>query len=240
MSRTEFEKWCAEMERIDRQALGRDWLSLAWLALLILVMLAAAGGLLVAAASSAHAAEPIPREALHYRADLTRNARLVWGLAAPVATFAGQIHQESRWRHDARSPYADGLAQFTPDTARWIAGAYPGELAAGDPFNPVWAVRALVRYDRHLWERAPAAAPPCDRMAFALAGYNGGAGWIARDRAQARAAGADPDRWWGGVERFNAGRAAWAFRENRDYPRLILRAHEPRYVAAGFGQGSCA
>lgn len=30
-----------------------------------------------------------------YRRDLTRSARLVWGLDAPVATVAAQIHQES-------------------------------------------------------------------------------------------------------------------------------------------------
>lgn len=30
-----------------------------------------------------------------YRRDLTRSARLVWGLDAPVATMAAQIHQES-------------------------------------------------------------------------------------------------------------------------------------------------
>jgi soluble lytic murein transglycosylase-like protein len=100
----------------------------------------------------------IPREAQHYRRDLTRNAHLVWGLDAPVATFGAQIHQESGWNPDARSPYAFGLAQFTPDTAAWI-GSIDAELAHGDAGNPVWALRALVRYDRWLWDRAPPAAP---------------------------------------------------------------------------------
>lgn len=183
-------------------------------------------------------AADIPQEAAKYRRDLIRNARLVWGIDAPVATFAGQIHQESGWRHDARSKYAGGLAQFTPDTADWIGGAFP-ELAERQPFNPAWAIRALVRYDLWLWERMPATAS-CDRMAFALAGYNGGAGWISRDRKAARQAGADPDRWWGEVERFNAGRAPAFFEENRGYPRRILQRWEPMYAAAGWGKGACA
>ena len=41
----------------------------------------------------------------------------------------------------------------------------------------------------------------------------------------------------GHVERFNAGRHAAAYRENRDYPRRILGQLEPRYVAAGWGRG---
>jgi soluble lytic murein transglycosylase-like protein len=234
--RNEFNLWLDEIDERDLRPHSASRFFYGAIAFMAVCLLAFCALAILAGTAQAQ----VPREALHYRAGLVRNARLVWGLDAPVATFAGQIHQESRWRHEARSAYADGLAQFTPDTVRWIAGAYPSELGAGDAFNPAWALRALVRYDRHLWERAPAGAPPCDRMAFVLAGYNGGAGWIARDRAQARAAGADPDRWWGAVERYNAGRAAAFFRENRDYPRLILLAHEPRYVAAGFGAGSCA
>lgn len=180
----------------------------------------------------------VPRAAEQYRRDLVRNARLVWGLDAPIATLAGQVHQESGWRHDARSPYAGGLAQFTPDTADWIGGVFP-DLAERQPFNPAWALRALARYDRHLWERAPAGSPNCERWAFALAGYNGGSGWVARDRKKAAAAGADANRWWNQVELHNSGRAEWAFRENRDYPRKILGKWEPVYIRAGWGRGVC-
>lgn len=202
---------------------------------LIIGLLALVGGLLF---GEARAAE-LPRDALRYQRDLTRQARLVWGIDAPVATFAAQIHQESRWRSDAVSQVgAQGMAQFMPATARWISGAYP-PLADNQPTNPVWAMRALVTYDRHLWERVQAAGP-CDRMAMALSGYNGGLGWVWRDQKLAAAQGADPARWFDQVERFNAGRSAAAFRENRGYPRLILRTHEPRYVAAGWGLGSCA
>lgn len=202
-----------------------------WIGYLALVI----GGL---TCGVAHAGN-IPHDAQRHQRDLTRNARLVWGLDAPVATFAAQIHQESRWRSEAVSQVgAQGMAQFMPATARWIAGAYPA-LAANQPTNPVWAMRALVTYDRHLWERVQAAGP-CERMAMALSGYNGGLGWVWRDQKLAAAQGGDPARWFDQVERFNAGRHAAAFKENRGYPRLILLKHEPAYIAAGWGNGSCA
>lgn len=183
-------------------------------------------------------AQAIPRDAYRYRADLTRAARNVWGLDAPVATFAAQIHQESRWRETAvSSAGARGVAQFMPATAQWIGGAYTA-LGPGDPANPVWAIRALVTYDKHIHERINAATP-CDRMWMTLWGYNGGPGWVTRDQAKARQAGADPRRV-SAVEPLNAGRNTAAFAENRGYPRLILTRFEPLYVQAGFGQGSCA
>lgn len=108
--------------------------------------------------AAAPAAAQVPSEALAYRAELTRNARAVWGIDAPVSSFAAQIHQESRWRVDAVSVVgARGMAQFMPSTVDWIAGAYPAELGEAQPFNPSWSIRALVRYDRHLWERITAA-----------------------------------------------------------------------------------
>lgn len=204
-----------------------------WIGYLLVLLV---GGLLCARAATA---ADIPQGALKHRADLTRNARAVWGLDAPVATFAGQVHQESRWRPEAISPVgAQGIAQFMPATADWIAEAYPA-LADQQPFNPAWGLRALVTYDRHLWERIKASTP-CDRMAMTLSAYNGGLGWVWRDQKLAAAQGADSARWFDQVERFNAGRHAAAFRENRGYPRLILLTFAPRYAAAGWGQGSCA
>lgn len=183
-------------------------------------------------------AEAIPHDAARYQRDLTRNARLAWGLDAPVATFAAQIHQESRWNPTARSGAgAQGIAQFMPATAKWIGGAYP-KLGAGAASNPVWSMRALATYDKHLWDQV-GIAPSCERFAFALSGYNGGLGWVRRDRAIARARGDDPALWFGHTERYNAGRSAAAWRENRGYPRRILKTLEPMYARAGWGKGMC-
>jgi len=65
-----------------------------WTALLLLVLAATVQ------------ATGLPREAELHRRVLTREAQAQWGLQAPVARFAGQIHQESGWRADARSAYA--------------------------------------------------------------------------------------------------------------------------------------
>lgn len=135
--------------------------------------------LLVAVLPALAFAQEPPRAAMKYRADLVRSARLVWGLDAPVAVMAAQVHQESGWRPDARSAYAHGLAQFTPDTAEWIAGQ-DAALAGADTGNPVWALRALARYDKWLHDRVtPAGNVACDRWWGALRGYNGGLGhWL--------------------------------------------------------------
>lgn len=171
-----------------------------------------------------------PRRSLQYRADVIRYSRLVYGLAAPVSLFAAQIHQESAWDHLARSPYAGGLTQFTPATAEWIAERFPA-LAAADVYNPRWAIHAMLIYDQWLYGRFRAVGE-CDRWAKALAGYNGGPGWITRDEALAAEAGLDPARWWDNVELVSA-RAAWAFRENRHYPRAIIERHQPLYKQWG-------
>lgn len=186
---------------------------------------------LVAFAVLEAAAQIHPGAAKH-RLDLTRAARMVWGLDAPVATFAAQVHQESGWRADARSPVgAQGIAQFMPATAKWIGEVYP-ELAGADVWTPTWAFRAMVQYDLHLW-RSIEARTPCDRMAMTLSAYNGGGGWVNRDKRRAAQLGLDPLRWWGSVETVNAGRAPHFWIENRGYPRRILGALEPRYVAWG-------
>ena len=182
-------------------------------------------------------ADPMPRDAVRYQRDLTRNAQLVWGLNAPVATFAAQIHQESRWRADAKNSIgASGLAQFMPGTSAWIAGAFPA-LGNNQPTNPAWAMRALVTYDQYLWDQL-LAADDCSRMAMVLSAYNGGLRWTYRDQKKAGNKGLQPFIWFGQVETVNAGRSAAAFAENRAYPKMILNKWQPIYLSWG-GQIRC-
>ncbi|HHQ8337147.1 TPA: transglycosylase SLT domain-containing protein [Salmonella enterica subsp. diarizonae] len=185
--------------------------------------------------SQVNAAEP-PLAALKYRSDVIRASRVDWGLNAPVADFAAQLHQESGWNPAARSPVgAQGLAQFMPSTADWIAGLMP-HLATHEPYNPGWAIRALVSYDRWLWQRV-AVPDGCERMAMTLSAYNGGLGWVNRDRRLARTRGLDDALWFGAVETVNAGRSAANWRENRRYPQRILHTLAPRYLS--WGGSSC-
>lgn len=183
----------------------------------------------------ADAAEP-PRASLQWRNELIRTAREVWGLNAPIADFAGQIHHESGWDPNARSSVgAQGMAQFMPATAKWMSQLYP-ELHENRPFNPGWALRALVQYDLQLW-KSLTAKDRCQQMAFTLSAYNGGLGWVNRDKKLAKEKGLDSSIWFGHVEQVNAGRSTANWRENRHYPRMILYQHASRYLQ--WGQGNC-
>lgn len=205
------------------------------LALCICLVFAAAAH---TGAAFATAEGEIPRRAWTHRSTLIRAAHAFWGLDAPTASFAAQVHAESRWRPGAVSNAgAQGMAQFMPGTARWIADTYP-HLLGCETFNPGWSLQALVTYDRYLWERL-AAANPCERMAKTLAAYNGGLGWVRRDERLARRNGLDDSLWFAGVETVNSGRKKSAKRENQAYPRTILLRLEPLYMKQGFGRGMC-
>ncbi|WP_416310222.1 transglycosylase SLT domain-containing protein [Pseudomonas guariconensis] len=208
-----------------------------YLAALILLVVLPLAALLV---SIQKARADVPAEAQQYRRELTRIVQAEWGLDGPVATFAAQVHQESRWRFNAKSPVgAQGLGQVMPSTAVWLAQLFPDTLGNVEPYNPAWSLMALVSYDRWLANRIKG-RNACERHAMVLSSYNGGLGWLIRDRKLASAKGADPLVWFGSIERFNAGRSAAAFRENRGYPRLILKTHEAQYIADGWGQGVCS
>lgn len=180
-------------------------------------------GILLAASLAAHADEPIPHEAWRHRAELTRNARLAWGLDAPVATFAAQIHQESGWDPRAVSRVgARGMAQFMPATAAWWCKA--NDIAECAPENPAWAMRALTGYDRWLWDRVAEAGGDCERMRLALRAYNGGLGWVKKEAKTGLPC--------------TAFRSTANCRENLDYSMRIIDRLQPRYM--GWGPGVCA
>lgn len=201
------------------------WLSLAAAVLSLIAM---------ATSCQANAQElSAPRSSLPYRSLLVRTAHSIGGLDAPVAVFAAQVHQESGWRADAASPVgAQGLAQFMPATTKWIAGLAP-DLAAQQPYNPAWALRALVTYDLWLYERVPSRYAPYDRMWVALRAYNGGLGHWQREAASTglvRPSRAQVDAVCG-----RAKRAPVHCAENLEYPHRILTVLQPRYLAWGRG-----
>lgn len=175
----------------------------------------------------------VPSDAVRYRSLLIRVAQAEWGLNAPVALFAAQVHQESAWNPEAVSRVgAAGLAQFMPATSRWIATQRPG-LVDPQPYNPAWALQALVAYDRWLYERTPARYGAHDRMWVALRGYNGGLGhW----QAEAVSSGlVRPTRAQVDAACGKARRAAVHCKENLGYPHRILLVLQPRYAAWGPG-----
>ena len=211
----------------------------AWMLRRAIIIAAAMIALALLCGCAPAQAGAIPPAAETYRALLAREAKLQFGLDAPVARLAAQVHQESAWRADARSPVgAQGLAQFMPGTATWIAEIYPRQLGAGPaPYSPGWALRAMAVYDRHLLDRT-AGHTACDRWWLMLRSYNGGAGHI---RAESRNA-ADPlDRHAVDAACGTARRSAKHCPENTGYPRRILLRWEPVYLAAHWpGRAVCA
>lgn len=214
----------------------REWVVAVVIVLLAIAALIVTGGCarlpdppVLVSSAEATVFDAAPPASRPYRDALVGACRYDWGLDGPCALFGAQVEQESGWNPDARSPYAGGLAQFTPATADWIDDAYP-DLGPNQPYSPAWALRALVRYDKHLFDRA-SGATRCDRHSFALLGYNGGEGWVRRDQAKATLLGLDAQRYEG-VEKVNAGRNAAAFAENRGYVPSILK-RQPKYRAWG-------
>lgn len=183
---------------------------------------------------SAVAGAQVPERAYQYQRMAMQAWHSEFGLNAPTATLAGQIHQESAWRPSARSPFAFGLAQFTAPTAEDVA-RWNRELAPADPGDPRWALRAQAYYMARLLARYPDAD---EAWLLALAGYNSGPGWTDRSRAVCRADPCcAPGRWAGHVEHaLDPRHADWAVKENRDYVRRIVIEHGPAYERAGWGR----
>ena len=189
-------------------------------------------------AAAADQAVRVPQVSAVYRIQIERNAARYFGLNAQAARLAAQIHQESAWKPRAQSPFAQGLAQFTPATAKWLPQVCP-DVGAPDPWDPSWSLRAQPCYMAWLYHRVPkldgGTLSVCDRWAFAQRAYNGGEGWLLRERRAAAAAGADANDWHV-VAAFRV-RARWAHSENINYPRRILLAIEPAYLSAGWPGG---
>jgi hypothetical protein len=167
-----------------------------------------------------------------YRSVLIRESQAVYGLNAPIPMFAGQITQESACRANVTAlDLGRGLAQFMDGTTKQVAKSFP-ELGAPDPYNPAWAIRALVRFDRWLYERVKGDTA-CDRWAAALKGYNAGLGYVQRAQRQSK----KPGVWFGAREMVNVGQKPTHFENSRMYPRWILMKHQPAY--AGWGVVTC-
>ncbi|MBB5204435.1 soluble lytic murein transglycosylase-like protein [Inhella inkyongensis] len=177
-----------------------------------------------------------PAAAAPYRAELTRAAHLHWGLDAPVAALAAQVHQESGWRPQAVSHVgAQGLAQFMPATAKWWCELHGLSALDCQPANPTWALRALAGYDRWLFDRAPPQYAPRERIWVALRAYNGGLGHWQAERRVALAAGRPDTPAAVDAACGQARRAALHCAENLGYPHRILNVLQPRYASWGAG-----
>ena len=174
----------------------------------------------------------VPSAALKYRSLLTREAHAVMGLSAPIPLLAAQIEQESGWRVNVTAwDNGKGLAQFMDGTASDIARLYP-ELGPPMPYSPLWAIRALIKYDLHIYTRIKG-KDPCHRWAATLKGYNAGYGYV----LQAQKLSPDPNTWFEVTEFVKTRQSAKNFEYSRLYPRWILLKRQSSY--ASWGQSVC-
>lgn len=180
-----------------------------------------------------------------YQALIKRSAFRTFGPDAPVATLTAQLHQESACNPNARSRAgAQGLSQFMPATAADMAARHADVCSPAQPFSAQWAITCRDRYMRDLLRQYSGnSATESDAWAFALSAYNGGAGWVARDKLVCTHSPpltcpvCDASRWWGNVEvSADPRRSAANVRENKHYPRRIICELSPRYEAAGWGR----
>lgn len=179
----------------------------------------------------------VPDNAWKYRRDMVQSAWRIHGPGAPVATLAAQIHQESAWDCSAVSwAGAEGCGQFMPGTSKDAAVRWPTDCQPANPFSPPWAFRCRDLYLKSLIRASRSdQTTECDDWAFGLRAYNGGLGWIRKDRKLAAMAGDNPDDWRA-VEPYNSGRSKSAWKENTEYPARIFRMEE-RYLDWGRGLG---
>lgn len=189
--------------------------------------------LTIAVATSPRPRLHIPANAAAYRARVVKEAHVKGGLAAPVAMFAGQLSQESQFNPNAHSGVgAQGLAQFMPASADFIANLYPKDLRPGAPYDADWSIRALVYYDYWIYQRVPKFQAGPERWGAALSSYNAGLGWVLKD--QKATTGCDATLWFGCVENTPDVRSASNRQQSKQYPEKIIHQWEPLYVTAGW------
>jgi soluble lytic murein transglycosylase-like protein len=182
---------------------------------------------LLFAAAGAHAADCSP-----FRKLLTGTAHRYYGMDAPVAMFAAQMMQESGCRPGITAwDNGRGLAQFMDGTSAQVARTYP-ELGKPAPYNPGWAIPALLRYDGWLRDRVKG-DDGCERWGAALKGYNAGLGYV----QQAQKASAQPGRWFDVTEHVATRQSPKNFEYSRLYPRWVLFKHQPKF--AGWSAMMC-
>lgn len=212
-------------------------------------------GLLFLATASQARADELPPGAVKYLPVLSAEIKGHWPAAPMPAALAGQVEQETcaslkspkcwnpRTELKTDREYGFGLGQLTV-TPRFDNFAEARKLDASlrdwqfaDRYDPARQLRTLVLMDRNGFSRLAFIPDGRERMAMALASYNGGLGGVLSDRRVcAGTPGCDPARWFGNVERTSLkaktaakGYGKSFFEINREYVRNIMTVRAARY-----------
>lgn len=207
-------------------------------------------------AGTVQAAEPVPNSALPHLPTLRRVVDTYWNDAPYRSVFAGQVEQEtcvSLKHKKCWSPYAElktereygfGLGQITVtksfdnfQAARKLDSSLK-DWQWENRYNAEFQLRTLVLTDRFNFGKFSWASSDHERMAFALAAYNGGVGGVLSDRRICSTLpSCDPSRWFGNVEHTSRkaktavkGYGKSFFEINREYVHNILKIRQAKYV----------
>ena len=154
---------------------------------------AGSGASFAAPRRGGHGSRLISREARKHGLDPNLIFRAAKKYNFPPAVIAGLIERESDF--DPRAAAADGgrgLMQLMPGVCR--------ERSCRDPFDPAANIETGTAHLADLYGALENVPDPKERIAFALAAYNGGLGHVFDARQVARELQLDPDRWEGNVE----------------------------------------
>lgn len=216
-------------------------------------------GMLFLAFSARAAADELPPGAVKYLPALQSEAAAHWPDVPAVSVLAAQVEQETcvslkspkcwnpRTELKTGREYGFGLGQLTVTSrfdnfreARKLDGSL-SDWQWADRYDAARQLRALVLMDRAPYQRLASLVPDkTERMAMALASYNGGLGGVLQDRRLCAARpGCDPAKWFGHVERTSAkARTAQAgygksfFEINRGYVRSVMYDRRGKYARA--------
>lgn len=174
----------------------------------------------------------IPSACLIYVSMVYAIVEKEWPELDPAFIMA-QMNQESGCNRFAQSPYAAGLMQFTPGTAKDMEKGICKDLGEAKVFDEKWSITCGIRYMKFLFSKMPEYLPFWERIAAAYSAYNGGRGWVNRDNRYCRKFGwCDPSKWFHHVEKTpDPRRAKWAIKENRGYPKRIMYKLLLRYMS---------
>jgi len=151
--------------------------------------------------------------------------------------IVSQMYQESRFNPKAKSwAGAKGLMQVMPRTAK--------ELKLTSLEDPETGIHAGIKYMQWVRNRFEQELDVQDRMWFALAGYNAGAGHVKDARRLARQKGWDPNRWFDNVEnallllskRKYAKRARYGYVRGQEPVNYVRQINNRYYAYIRFAQ----
>lgn len=164
---------------------------------------------------------------------------LCWGIRGLVLSYAtnpsrtwAQIEQESSCRARVKSwDNGIGLAQFTgKKNTEWIARTYCSDLGMPKPELAEWSVKCM---DRYMLSFKNKGLTICQGWRFDEAAYNGGQGWLNKEKKAASKEGEDPRNYWS-VRTFcdTTGRSSKSCGWNREYTEHIDR-RQKKYTTYG-------